>query len=120
MLIIEGWLQFAPGEIDKFAEAARQMVEATREEEGCLHYAFARDKNDPEINRIKERWVEQDEHDAHFDAPHMAAFGAGLAQAERLGSDVRLYVGEEVGRMIVWKRHQPNSNKVIERYAGFY
>ena len=34
MLIIEGWLQFAPGEIDKFAQAAIQMVEATRDEEG--------------------------------------------------------------------------------------
>lgn len=100
MLIIEGWLQFAPGEIDKFDEAARQMVEATRQEEGCLHYAFARDLNDPDIIRISERWVDEAALEAHFASPHMAAFGAGLAQVERLGSDVRLYHGDEVRRIM--------------------
>lgn len=100
MLIIEGWLQFAPGEIDKFDEAARQMVEATRQEEGCLHYAFARDLNDPDIIRISERWVDEAALEAHFASPHMAAFGAGLAQVERLGSDVRLYNGDEVRRIM--------------------
>lgn len=100
MLIIEGWLQFAPGEIDKFSEAAKQMVEATRQEEGCLHYAFARDMNDPDIIRISERWVDDAALEAHFQSPHMAAFGAGLAQVERLGSDVRLYQGDEVRRVM--------------------
>ena len=100
MLIIEGWMHFAPGEIDKFALAAEQMVEATRLEEGCLHYAFARDMNDPDIIRISERWVDEAALEAHFASPHMAAFGAGLAQVERLGSDVRLYSGEEVRRIM--------------------
>jgi quinol monooxygenase YgiN len=76
------------------------MVEATRQEEGCLHYAFARDMNDPDIIRISERWVDQAALDAHFASPHMAAFGAGLAQVERLGSDVRLYDGDEVRRIM--------------------
>ncbi|WP_033924822.1 putative quinol monooxygenase [Sphingomonas sp. 35-24ZXX] len=100
MLIIDGWLHFAPGEIDKFSEAAKQMVEATRQEEGCLHYAFARDMNDPDIIRISERWVDEAALEAHFQSPHMAAFGAGLAQVERLGSDVRLYQGDEVRRIM--------------------
>lgn len=100
MLIIEGWMQFAPGEIDKFSEAARQMVDATRAEPGCLHYAFARDMNDPDIIRISERWVDAAALEAHFTSPHMAAFGAGLAQVERLGADVRLYDGDEVRRIM--------------------
>jgi quinol monooxygenase YgiN len=100
MLIIDGWLHFAPGEIDKFSEAARQMVEATRQEEGCLHYAFARDMNDPDIIRISERWVDEAALEAHFQSPHMAAFGAGLAQVERLGADIRLYQGDEVRRIM--------------------
>lgn len=100
MLIIEGWLHFAPGEIDKFIEAARLMVEATREEEGCLHYAFARDMNDPDIVRITERWTDEAALEEHFKSPHMAAFGAGLAQVERIGSDVRLYAGDEVRRIM--------------------
>lgn len=100
MLIIEGWLHFAPGEIDKFAEAARIMVEATHEEEGCLHYSFARDMNNPDILRIAERWTDEESLAAHSTSPHMAAFGAGLAQVERIGADIRLYTGDEVRRIM--------------------
>lgn len=100
MLIIEGWLQFAPGEIDKFAEAARIMVEATHQEEGCLHYSFARDMANPDILRIAERWTDDAALDAHLTSPHMAAFGAGLAQVERIGADIRLYNGDEVRRIM--------------------
>lgn len=100
MLIIEGWMRFAPGEIDKFSEAAQMMVEATRGEAGCLHYSFARDMTDPDILRIAERWEDQASLEAHSRSPHMAAFGAGLAQVERLGADVRLYTGDEVRRIM--------------------
>ncbi|MCO5793705.1 MAG: putative quinol monooxygenase [Blastomonas fulva] len=100
MLIIEGWLHFAPGEIDKFAEAARIMVEATLQEEGCLHYSFARDMANPDILRIAERWTDDAALDAHLTSPHMAAFGAGLAQVERIGADIRLYNGDEVRRIM--------------------
>ena len=100
MLIIEGWLHFAPGEIEKFAEAARIMVEETRKEEGCLLYCFARDMNDPDILRIAERWADEAALDAHSKSPHMAAFGAGLAQVERIGADIRLYAGDEVRRIM--------------------
>lgn len=100
MLIIEGWLHFAPGEIEKFTEAAKAMVEATRKEEGCLLYCFARDLNDPDILRIAERWTDEAALDAHMASSHMAAFGAGLAQVERVGADIRLYSGDEVRRIM--------------------
>ncbi|MFN3473688.1 MAG: putative quinol monooxygenase [Blastomonas sp.] len=100
MLIIEGWLHFAPGEIDKFAEAARIMVEATHAEDGCLHYSFSRDMNNPDILRIAERWTDEDALAAHNRSPHMAAFGAGLAQVERIDADIRLYQGDEVRRIM--------------------
>lgn len=100
MLIIEGWLHFAPGEIEKFAEAARIMVDETHKEDGCLHYSFARDMANPDILRIAERWTDQDALDAHNTSPHMAAFGAGLAQVERIGADIRLYSGDEVRRIM--------------------
>lgn len=100
MLIIEGWLHFAPGEIDKFSQAARQLVDDTRKEAGCLHYSFSRDMNDPDILRISERWADEAALEAHSKSPHMLAFGAGLAQLERIGADVRLYDGEQVRRIM--------------------
>jgi quinol monooxygenase YgiN len=100
MLIVQGWMRFAPGEIDKFSQAAQLMVTETRKEEGCLHYAFARDLNDPDTIRISELWADEAALEAHFKSPHMAAFGAGLAQVERIDADVRLYDGSEIRRIM--------------------
>lgn len=100
MLIIEGWLRFAPGELDKVAGVAQAMVAETLKEEGCLHYCFSRDMTDPDVLRIAERWTDQESLDAHSRSPHMAAFGAGLAKVERLGADVRLYSGDEIRRIM--------------------
>lgn len=100
MLIVEGWMRFAPGELSKIEEAGRQMVAETLKEEGCLHYSFARDLGEPDMIRISERWQDQAALDLHFSSPHMAAFGAGLAQVERLDADVRVYSGEEIRRIM--------------------
>jgi len=100
MLIVEGWVRFAPGDLDKLIQMARIMVDETLQEPGCLHYSYARDISDPDVLRISERWADQAALDAHFTAPHMASFGAGLAQVERLGADVRVYSGEEIKRLM--------------------
>lgn len=100
MLIIEGWVRFAPGELAKIAAVAEAMVAETLKEDGCLHYSFARDMTDPDVLRIAERWADQESLDAHSRSPHMAAFGAGLAQVERLGADLRLYSGDEIKRIM--------------------
>ncbi|WP_373488974.1 putative quinol monooxygenase [Blastomonas sp.] len=100
MLIIEGWVRFAPGELDKLTQVTAIMIAETLKEPGCLHYSFARDMVDPDLMRISERWDSQEALDAHSTAPHMAAFGAGLAQVERLGADLRLYSGDEIKRIM--------------------
>lgn len=100
MLIVEGWVHFAPGEVDKLLVVARSMVTETLKEPGCLHYSRARDLDDPDLIRVSERWVDEAALEAHFSAPHMAPFGAALAQVERLGADVRIYSAEEVRRVM--------------------
>ena len=55
MIIVEGFVQLAPGEISRFRRAAVEMLRETRNEAGCLTYAFATDLDDPETVRIVER-----------------------------------------------------------------
>ena len=55
MIIVEGFVQLAPGEINRFHPAAIEMLRETRNEPGCLTYAFATDRDDPEAVRIVER-----------------------------------------------------------------
>jgi quinol monooxygenase YgiN len=88
MIIIEGWVRLAPGELEKFLPVALKMVAETRKEAGCLDYAFARDIGEPDLIRLIERWKDEAAVTAHFATPHMAAFNAALTTAKITGADV--------------------------------
>jgi len=94
MLIVDGWIRFADGEIERLADVARTMVAETHKEPGCLDYAFARDLTDPNVMRISERWVDAAALAAHVASAHMAAFQTALAGARREGGSIKSYTAE--------------------------
>jgi len=96
MVIVMGTVKFAPGEIDRFNDAIVAQIEATRAEDGCEHYAFARDVIDPDIVHVSERWRDNAALTAHFASAHMAAFNAVLASAAKLELSVKAYEGDTV------------------------
>jgi len=96
MVIVMGHAKLAPGDINRLNDAMRAQIEATRAEEGCEHYSFARDVLDPDTLVISERWRDNDAIAAHFKAPHMAAFNAALATATVLDVSVKAYDNGEV------------------------
>lgn len=101
MIIVEGWIKYSKGDVDKLQKAVAKAVTDTLEnEEGCLHYSISRCINDPDIIRISERWRDETALQGHFDQPHMTAFMLELAKASRLDADVRVYSGEEVRRLM--------------------
>lgn len=95
MIIVEGWVRLAPGEVERLRPAALEMLRATREEEGCMEYAFAIDLADPQVFRIVERWFDQDALNAHFASPHMAAFNKAMGEAKIEGGSVKSYDAAE-------------------------
>ncbi len=100
MLLIEGWLKLAAGEADTVMEAARTMVAETNREDGCLHYAFARDIADPDTIRITERWRDQEALTAHSASVHMKTFNRAMAAVTREAADLRLYSAEELRKLM--------------------
>jgi quinol monooxygenase YgiN len=78
MLIVAGEIEIDPAKREEAIAAAREMMAATRREPGCISYAFSADLADPGRFRIFEEWQSQAALDAHFTAPHMAAFSAKL------------------------------------------
>jgi quinol monooxygenase YgiN len=100
MLIIEGWIKFGAGEVERLADVGRTMIAETHKEPGCLEYAFSQDLADPCKMRISERWVDEAALAAHFASPHMAAFQAALADARREGASVKLYSAELVRSLV--------------------
>ncbi|MGK2933166.1 MAG: putative quinol monooxygenase [Solirubrobacterales bacterium] len=60
------------GKADELVERFTPIIEQTHEEPGCIAYALHRDKNDPNTIALVERWVSQDDLDAHFGMPYVA------------------------------------------------
>jgi quinol monooxygenase YgiN len=76
MIIVAGSLTIDPAQRDTAIAAATEMMEATLQEPGCHVYQFSFAVDDASKVCIFEEWADQDSLDAHFAAPHMAAFGA--------------------------------------------
>jgi len=97
MLIVAAEVSIEAGATDAVKEELRTMETESRKEPGCQTYAFSIDVNDPETLRITERWDSMDDLKAHFKTPHMAAFGAAMAQIKPKGMDVKVYeIAKEV------------------------
>lgn len=91
MLIVAGYVQLAPGEIEKALPAVRKMVEASRQEEDCIQYSFARDLTDENVVRLFEVWASREALDKHFAMPHMAEFNNTLADIKSEIISIKTY-----------------------------
>lgn len=100
MVIVEGWVRTAPGDVDRLLPTAQAMISASRAESGCIEYAYARDLLDPDTLRISERWADEAALMAHFQAPHMATFNQAMASLTMLSASVHMYVGEHKRALI--------------------
>ena len=88
MLIIAGTITFDPSKTEQAKEAAAAVMAATREEPGNIDYVFTFDIIDPSTIRVYEAWESQEALDAHFETPHVAAFGKVAPELGISGMDM--------------------------------
>jgi len=100
MIIIQGFVQLQPGEIERFRAAGAEMMRETRKEKGCLDYAFAVDVDDPNTVRIVERWESEEALARHFETPHMTKFNGVLAGAKIAKASAAVYRAELVRTLL--------------------
>lgn len=91
MLVIAGTFTFDATQTEAAKAAAATMMAATHEEEGCIEYAFSIDVADPSVMHVFEAWESEEHLQAHFQTPHMAEFGAALANFGITGRDILKY-----------------------------
>ncbi len=98
MIVVQGTARVHPDDMPLLREAAAIMVPATRAEAGCNAYAYAEDLLEPGLVHVIEQWRDDAALEAHFAAPHMAAFNAALGKARVLALKVVAYTagGERV------------------------
>ena len=94
-------IQLSAESAPAYAEAAKAVVAATREEAGCQWYGIAVDVADPCIVWVSEQWASQADLDAHLRTPHVAAFLEACAALEILDMEVRRYEVSSVGELVM-------------------
>ena len=80
MIVVAGSFPVDLAKVDAINSAANTMRAATLQEDGCHEYRFAFATDEPSTLLIFEEWRDQDALTAHFSAPHMATFGAAVAE----------------------------------------
>ena len=79
MLVIAGRIRLDPARREAALEAARQVMQETRKETGCISYTFSADLLEEGLFHLFEEWQDAQALDAHFKTPHMAAFQGAMA-----------------------------------------
>jgi quinol monooxygenase YgiN len=97
VIVVQVEVIVEPGSASKVVEAVKKMETATRQEPGCLKYAFAVDISDPGMVRVIERWESMDAIKAHLVSPHMAEFNMAVAALQPKGLDIKAF---EVAREV--------------------
>lgn len=98
-LVIAGTISVPPDRLEAFIPHMRDMLEASRAEDGCLAYSYAVDVAEPGLIRVFEVWRDQGALEAHFLTPHLAAWRA--AWPEFGVSDRRLIAYEVASQRAV-------------------
>lgn len=91
MLIVMAEAVVEESAVGKVRDALRTMEIETLKEPGCHTYAFSVDVNDATMLRISEKWESMEALTAHFQTPHMAAFGAALGEVQPRSLEVKVY-----------------------------
>jgi quinol monooxygenase YgiN len=73
-ILVTGTIDLDPAHRDAFVEAANAVMAATHVEDGCEHYVFSADLNDPGRIYVAEQWASQETMDAHGASAHLAEF----------------------------------------------
>ena len=86
MIVITGTVRVPVGALDACRPAMKAMLESSRAENGCLHYAYAEDVFEPGLIWVSESWRDAEALKGHAESTHMATWrkaGAELGLHDR-------------------------------------
>ena len=72
------------------------MIEASRQEPGCIDYAYSFDLLEPNVMRITERWDDRDALLYHFGTPHMKAWAKAVSTVTLADLELFMLDGERL------------------------
>jgi quinol monooxygenase YgiN len=89
VIVLAARIRAKAGEEEGLAHALAQLAPPSRAEAGCYVYEVNRDRTDPRVFFVFERWADQESLDAHQQSEHFERWAvndlrARIESAERL------------------------------------
>jgi quinol monooxygenase YgiN len=91
MVVVIGHFRLPVENLDGASAPMARVVAATREEPGCIKYAYAPEPGDPGLIHVSEVWESQAALDAHFEAAHMKQWQADRASLGMTERQITVY-----------------------------
>lgn len=76
---------------EAFIQLAKELIEKSREEKGCISYGLFQDINNPSIITFIEDWEDQNAINLHNNSEHFKRIVPLLAEFRESKGDVNLY-----------------------------
>jgi quinol monooxygenase YgiN len=95
MVIVTGRVRAAPETLDDALALARDHVERSRAEPGCLEHRVLRDVDEPSTLVFFERWADRDALATHFRVPESVAFVEAVTELAVEPPELHIYEVEE-------------------------
>lgn len=77
--------------LNEIIELYKELVELTRQEEGCLKYELCQDKDDPAILTMIEEWTTGEALENHFNKEHFKRIVPQIKQYMKKETDLNIY-----------------------------
>ena len=94
MLLIVGTVRLPAGMLEAARAVMREMVEASRAEDGCAEYVYAEDVLDAGLIHVKELWRDEQALARHFASAHLSRWREAWGRLQIAERNLRMY---EVG-----------------------
>jgi len=84
-VIVHGWIDFASEHRDEALRHFSEVVATSRQEPGCLDYAFSADPDVDGRVRVLEHWASDAQLTEHLTLPHVLQLREAIAPLTRTG-----------------------------------
>jgi quinol monooxygenase YgiN len=87
-VIVSGWIDFVPADREAALRAFADVVARSREEPGCIDYAFTPDPDLPGRVRVFEHWTSDAALTEHLTLPHVQDLRSAISGLTRTGREM--------------------------------
>jgi len=96
MLIVLAKITAKDGMVDNILNETKTLIEATRNEEGCIEYNLYNSTEKKNILTFVEKWDSKESLEAHVKQAHFIDFGSAIENYLAKDLEISVYSSEEI------------------------